>query len=254
MISHPLTLEKRKKLIGERIKAIRTKNRYTQPAFGELVSPESPADKRVVYSWEQGKFLPSEERLNNIALLGETTVDEIKYGTIGDYIEGIFLYADSLLIEKNKLPIAVIPYISDDTKDITLREFIQIIPLFGSASWDIDSFDKLDKSDKLVVIKLIKDNAFKDEITYFDIDKILFYLKNSINKVMEGTIDLLVNPILSEIDSIDEFISDELYENQRLEESEYPVGAVIELNEAIETFKHKLSTIKQKYTKKNGGV
>lgn len=93
-----------------------------------------------------------------------------------------------------------------------------------------------------------------DEITYFDIDKILFYLKNSINKIMDGTIDLLINPILSEIDSIEEFISDQLYESQRLNEPEYSVDAVKELNEAIETFKQKLSTIKQKYTKKNGGV
>ncbi|MBO0466647.1 helix-turn-helix transcriptional regulator [Enterococcus plantarum] len=249
--THPLTLEKRKLAAGERIKKIRTENRYTQPMFGKLVSPDTPADKRVVYSWEQGKFLPSEERLSKIADLANISIDEIKYGTLDEYIEGIFLYEDSLLFDNTYTPLSIKTYLSNINEDITLQEFVNMVPIPENANRFYSSFKRLDgDSQRSCVSKIIKISV-DNNISYFDIDKILLYLQESISDMLEGKIEVLIAPILNTVDTIEEFITDELNDNQRFQEKSYSLDAVTELQVATEEYKQKLIMINQNY---NGGV
>lgn len=72
---------------GQRIKRIRKSNGYTMEAFGKLFNP--PASKGLVRNWEHGDNLPSKDRLEKIAEIGNTTVDEIKYGTLSEYVGNV---------------------------------------------------------------------------------------------------------------------------------------------------------------------
>ncbi|MHC5216113.1 helix-turn-helix domain-containing protein [Enterococcus sp. LJL128] len=68
---------------GERIKSIRKKHRYSMAAFAKLVGNSSAS---TVNNWEKGNNLPKRERLEKIAILGNTTVSWIKYGTFTEYV------------------------------------------------------------------------------------------------------------------------------------------------------------------------
>lgn len=246
-IKHPLTSEKRKKVVGERIKKIRTDNRYTQSEFGRLVSPDAPSDKRVVYRWEQGNALPSGDRLKNIAELGGMTEENLKYGTIADYIEGIFLYEDSLLIKDDYISSVMSLYLPKSTKDITLRSFVEIIPTLTLVRIDINSFDSLNKEKQTQALNITIEMANEGNISHFEIEKILSCFQKSMAIISEGKIDMIINPILNTIDTIEEFVNDELHESQSYGDKEYPLEAVTELLDSIANFKHQLIKINKKY-------
>lgn len=102
-----------KKEVGERIKAIRNKGNWTLEEFGLLVQN---ASKGLVSNWEKGVNIPSEKRLNLIAILGNTNVDSLIYGELGDYLRKVFSVFDiaylddkffmdlTKLVSKNKVP------------------------------------------------------------------------------------------------------------------------------------------------------
>lgn len=64
--------------VGERIRDIRMKNGLTTEKFAELFDP--PASKGTISKWENGRYLPNNERLVVIADFGKTTVNELLYG------------------------------------------------------------------------------------------------------------------------------------------------------------------------------
>lgn len=68
---------------GIRIKQIREEHNYTMADLGKLVDTSSPS---TINNWEKGNNLPNKNRLEKIALLGNTTTDWIKYGGVGDYV------------------------------------------------------------------------------------------------------------------------------------------------------------------------
>lgn len=76
---------------GSRIKHIRKKHNYSMASFAKLVGNSSPS---TVNNWEKGNNLPKKDRLEKIAILGNTSVDWIKYGDFKEYILQL-LYAAS---------------------------------------------------------------------------------------------------------------------------------------------------------------
>jgi transcriptional regulator with XRE-family HTH domain len=68
---------------GKRIKSIRTKHKYSMALFAKLVGNSSAS---TVNNWEKGNNLPKQERLEKLAILGNTTVNWIKYGEFEDYV------------------------------------------------------------------------------------------------------------------------------------------------------------------------
>ncbi|TLG79728.1 helix-turn-helix domain-containing protein [Vagococcus zengguangii] len=69
------------KEIGKRIKKIRTEfspKKISLEAFGKLLNP--PADKAAVSKWEKGAYLPNKARLEQIAQLGNVTLEYLLYG------------------------------------------------------------------------------------------------------------------------------------------------------------------------------
>ncbi|WP_086348051.1 helix-turn-helix domain-containing protein [Candidatus Enterococcus clewellii] len=70
--------------VGNRIKHIRKKHNYSMAAFAKLVGNSSAS---TVNNWEKGNNLPKADRLEKIALLGNTSSDWIKYGDFNAYIQ-----------------------------------------------------------------------------------------------------------------------------------------------------------------------
>lgn len=68
---------------GHRIKQIRKKHNYSMATFAKLIGNSSAS---TVNNWEKGNNLPNKERLEKIAILGNTTVNWIRYGTFSEYL------------------------------------------------------------------------------------------------------------------------------------------------------------------------
>ena len=76
------------KTTGERIKDIRLELGETLEEFGKRFNP--PANRSLVSGWENGRYLPSPERLKVIAELGGISVHELIYRKpIGQKIKAI---------------------------------------------------------------------------------------------------------------------------------------------------------------------
>lgn len=68
-----------KKILGQRIKAIRLDKGMTLEEFGKLFG----ASKSIVSRWESGISSPNPERLKTIAKVGDMTVGQLLYGEQG---------------------------------------------------------------------------------------------------------------------------------------------------------------------------
>lgn len=69
--------------VSKRIKYIRKKLGMTMEQFGSHLG-NSP--KSTIATWESGRNIPSQKKLQLIAIVGETTTDWIKWGTLEEYI------------------------------------------------------------------------------------------------------------------------------------------------------------------------
>lgn len=84
------------KAVGRRIKNIRLQQGMTTEKFANIFHEQSPS-KGTISKWENGHYLPNNERLKRIAEVGETTVDYLLNGSIEDAIlNEINVYLDNL--------------------------------------------------------------------------------------------------------------------------------------------------------------
>ncbi|MBO0439676.1 helix-turn-helix domain-containing protein [Candidatus Enterococcus ikei] len=68
---------------GKRIKEIRQQHKYSMALFSKLVGNSSAS---TVNNWEKGNNLPKPDRLEKLAILGNTTADWIRYGEFEEYV------------------------------------------------------------------------------------------------------------------------------------------------------------------------
>ncbi|HHA5501774.1 TPA: helix-turn-helix domain-containing protein, partial [Enterococcus faecium] len=68
---------------GKRIKSIRSNLGMTMEQFAILTDSSNTS---AVNNWERGYNLPNKTKLKKIAILGNTTTDWIKWGTLEEYI------------------------------------------------------------------------------------------------------------------------------------------------------------------------
>ncbi|SMJ37277.1 transcriptional regulator [Enterococcus faecium] len=81
---------------GKRIKQLRLSCGFTMEELGRKIdnSPRatisgshlSNSPKSTIATWESGRNIPSQKKLQLIAIVGETTTDWIKWGTLEEYI------------------------------------------------------------------------------------------------------------------------------------------------------------------------
>lgn len=82
---------------GKRIKKIRESLGKTMEQFAIITDS---ANTSAVNNWEQGYNLPNKTKLQKIAMLGNTSIDWIKWGSLEEYIGNLlqsFEYEDFLL-------------------------------------------------------------------------------------------------------------------------------------------------------------
>lgn len=73
--------------IGQRIKNIRLSLGETTEEFSKHFDP--PASKGTISKWENGKYLPNNQRKKVISELGKITVNELLYGSEKEYVFSI---------------------------------------------------------------------------------------------------------------------------------------------------------------------
>ncbi len=95
-----------KSKVGSRIFDIRQKMNLTLEEFGNIFN----AGKSNVQKWEIGSSLPTRERLDRIAKIGNTTINQLLYGSINEFLENNI----EELIKESNYPI--------DLKDSKLSE------------------------------------------------------------------------------------------------------------------------------------
>ena len=90
------------KTTGERIKDIRLELGETLEEFGKRFNP--PANRSLVSGWENGRYLPSPERLKVIAELGGLSVEQLTcINSLGERIKVIRLEKGMSKTEFGKL-------------------------------------------------------------------------------------------------------------------------------------------------------
>ncbi len=73
--------------VGARIKGIRLTKGMTLEEFGKLFG----ASKGSVQGWESGRNLPNPERLKSLAKIGDTTVEELLYGSLENQVRSMII-------------------------------------------------------------------------------------------------------------------------------------------------------------------
>lgn len=107
-----------------RIKNIRLKLGMTTEKFAQAFQ-EQPPSKGTISKWENGHYLPNNERLKRIAELGETTVDFILYGSLDGYARNLINELEKELNEDDSISEKVAASI---ISDVNSRLFPKYFP------------------------------------------------------------------------------------------------------------------------------
>ena len=110
------------KAIGMRIKHIRLKLGMTTEKFAQVFQ-EQPPSKGTISKWENGHYLPNNERLKRIAELGETTVDFILYGSLDGYARNLLKELEKELKEDDSITDKVAASIISDIEGRLFPKF-----------------------------------------------------------------------------------------------------------------------------------
>ena len=245
----PITNSDRKRRAGEKIKEIRKGLGATQPEFGKIVdysissmdSPYTkkdlsvhPIDKKTVYSWETGKSVPSKKRLEAITKLAGTTINELLFGTFHDYIYGVILFDDSLLI-KSKI-----------TKEINLYQYVRSYLYNPAIDELIQCFTKMTEADKRTIAKRTLQKCVQEKLGYFDTDEICNCFISVLRDFFSDDIRTLTASLQAHINHLEtEYLPDQLEDGY----TELPQAGVQEIFEALNNFSNQLHSINNKYSK-----
>lgn len=113
-------MEINNKLVGNRIKKIRSEKGMSQEEFGLLIKN---AHKSLVSKWEKGQSLPNNERLKRIAEIGNTTVDFLLYGSLESYAKELLNELEKELKEDNSITDKVAASIISDIEGRLFPKF-----------------------------------------------------------------------------------------------------------------------------------
>ncbi|WP_339101996.1 helix-turn-helix transcriptional regulator [Candidatus Enterococcus clewellii] len=219
-----LTTNDRKKRTGIEIKKIRKRLKLTQPEFGKIVNQNAePLGKKIIYGWEHGLFYPSKERFERIAELGNTTVNELKFGTLEDYIMGLIVYRDSIITYRGQDDISLFDYLEESD----FQEFRNY--------WK-DIFPSMDDKTKYEVAKNTTVLSIEEGLTHYDLIEIA---KNFLSYIENDAADDIITLTNSIKRSLDWF-----YEDREENTTGYA-----ELRIAMNQLEEKLDSINKEYSK-----
>lgn len=114
------------KLLGKRIKDIRTSRKETLEKFAKNIQEKADfkikTTKSNVSKWEKGLNTPNDVTLKAIAELGNTTVEYLLYGSLDEYINSLLEDFKNELIANDTVSNALVPLIVDDIKETFLSK------------------------------------------------------------------------------------------------------------------------------------
>ncbi|MEI5995358.1 helix-turn-helix transcriptional regulator [Candidatus Enterococcus mansonii] len=244
---------------GKRIKEIRKLHNYSMARFSKIVGNSSAS---TVNNWEKGNNLPNQDRLEKLAILGNTTVEWIRYGDFKDYVEHLLAGANlKKTLEKEQLNQLVttlkkkkITY-SQDLKILTVA--MELFPELFETSYqsEIDEHQTSIIAEESTTYSIEKNNRYRADF----LPRIEKLLKNSNNKELNAEILLLTFDLLTCVETLENFpaisqlftlLSDILTDN--ISYKTKAASNVVNYNELTKKQPHgkQLSeqTIKKKYT------
>lgn len=209
--------------IGNRIKKIRRDKGLTTEEFAMIFDP--PASKGTVSKWENGKYLPNNKRIKDIAALGDISVNELLYGSLNSFISSKIMECYEELLTGN-----LADELEKFKKDLTLNGAKIYLNFFPDASYDN-----------------VTDSHVKEFILTWvyhkNLDEIL--TNSSAIETLQEYVHLSKQEILNEYFLADPYEEDvtELEFNDNMSPELYH-----KLNEKIDLFLDELEEIKEEYT------
>ena len=180
--------------VGARIKKIRInhfKKKLTQQEFANLLLP--PVDKSAVRKWEKGLNLPNEDRLKQIADIGEVSIDFLLFGKqLNGYGKRIEDLRESERLTQEELGRILLPAKSEEEiaaienevyfpKYEELKQFAEKLNStiyfisFGISRrqsvhplTDFDVYEKLDTTERLLQASNLTKEELVDSDMFFD--------------------------------------------------------------------------------------
>lgn len=231
----PINCLERKKILGTKIKAIRKSKKLTQPAFGIMINNGQLIDKKTVYEWEKGTYLPKPERLSRIADLGNMSIEELVCGSVEEYIFGIILYGDSIVLDGITFP----------NKNLSQHLYQQFPPVHPDLDKWLNRYSKLEPETQEFIANKTCNKVKNEKISLFNILKIEKLFINAIVEEFDNNILFLTSSIEEQLKiMVDEWLP------SQLEDMTYPKEAVREIFDNINKLEQTISSIGKKYTKK----
>lgn len=157
---------------GRRIKKIRKQHNYTMLQFAKMLGFSSPS---TVNNWEKGNNLPLDERLDKIALLGNTTVAWIKYGNFSNYVRKLLqdAYSQSESFQLNSAVFKQLLY-SLEKQQLSYHDDLQILTIAKS-----DYPELFEKN------RLLQEYMVGEETYTYSVEKNKFYRKTVLPQIEE---------------------------------------------------------------------
>lgn len=180
------------KAVGRRIKNIRLKLGMTTEKFAQIFNDQPPS-KGTISKWENGHYLPNNERLKRIAEIGETTVDYLLYGSLDEYARNLLNGLKEELYKDNSISKGTIPLIISEVENRLFPKYLHHIFKDRESleeaftEYKKDAIELWTNRDKLDVelVKMIGNQlsyTITDNLKYFYSD---FY-KNEDNSINSG--------------------------------------------------------------------
>lgn len=231
-VKRAITNQGRNGYRGERIKRIRENLGLSQVDFGNMITMKQNTDKNDVKDWEEGSTLPNRKRLELIAKVGQTTIEELMYGSLKEYIYGIILNDDAL--------------ISNDvtSSDLTLLEYLE----FNQNDGWVHVFKKMDDEAQNRIAHDTYQSVVNKHLSYKDTQEISDSFLQTIELSSENNTATILSSVQKNLATIDtDFIPERL--ESMGEGSQYSPDAINEIQTAInQLFNSELDRINQKKT------
>lgn len=138
-----------KKEVGSRIRRIRIEFGLTMQEFGEKLNP--PASDSIVSRWERGISLPNNDRLRQIAELGNVSMHYLLEGQTYEEYAGEIIKG----IKESKQNIIEFANSYDESNDFNDLHYVsQIIDLIKKKNKEITKYEELWHEERVARLKL----------------------------------------------------------------------------------------------------
>jgi len=164
--------------VGKRIHEIRTSLGYSMEEFGKLIG-DSP--RSSVNNWEKGISIPKKDKLEKIALLGNTSSEKVLYGSLNEYLfnlvkQNLHIELNDQLI--NMILMAASPHQLSYDDDIKWLEGVKkILDLETAVYQPAELFYTLiDQTKRLYIGQIYVKEGEVEQSNYQDDFKPIFYV------------------------------------------------------------------------------